>query len=107
VTADSPGIQTFVTDTAPHIRNTKLKGVFLLPATQLAIGFDWTRSFIDSWISGVRIAIAGEFNYLSNLQQIPKTLAGPIPAMRFGKATSRDIGNIYMYGANFRLGADF
>jgi len=106
ISADSPGIDGGGVTAARRIANTTCTGIYLLPATQIALGFDWTRSFGNCWISDLRIALTGEFNHLSNLHQIFKD---PIDTsdVSFGKLYVRDISSVYMYGVDVRLGADF
>jgi hypothetical protein len=88
------------------IQDTDFEGILLLPTSQFILGFDWTKTFTNCWISAVKISLAGEFNYLSNLQQTFQSnsdLDLPIS----GKPTLRDVGNVYMYGGTAHAGADF
>jgi hypothetical protein len=107
ITADRPGISSFAVVTAPHIADVEYSGIFLLPTTQIALGFDWYRSFTNCWVSGVKVAVAGEFNHLSNLQQVFKTTMDATAPNYPGQLYARDVGSVYMYGANVRVGADF
>ncbi len=106
ISADSPGLDGSSLLASPRIANTEYSGAFLLPTTQIALGFDWSRSYTNCWISGVRVALAGEFNNLSNLQQ---TFKDPMDTSSntFSKLYIREVGSVYMYGLNVRLGADF
>jgi hypothetical protein len=107
ITADSPGLDGSGNLASPKIANTEYSGIFLLPTTQITLGFDWCQSYTNCWISGVRVAVAGEFNNLSNLQQVFKNPTETTSPTYFGKLYVRDVGSVYMYGANVRLGADF
>ncbi|HEX2583138.1 MAG TPA: Lpg1974 family pore-forming outer membrane protein [Chlamydiales bacterium] len=86
-------------------QNSTYEGLMLLPTSQFMFGLDWARSFIHCWVSAVRVSIAGEFNHLSDLQQVFKTtyVNGP----KQDKPTTRDIGSVYMYGGTARLGVDY
>jgi len=106
IAADGPGALGSGLVSSPRIAHTEATGLYLMPTTQIALGFDWTRSFANCWISGVRLAVTGEFNHLSNLHQIFKDPIGSVPPT-FGKLYVRDVSSVYMYGADIRLGADF
>jgi hypothetical protein len=106
ISADSPGLDGGSVRASSRIANTEYSGVFLLPTTQIVLGFDWTQSYTNCWISGCRVALAGEFNNLSNLQQIFKDPMDT-SARAFSKLYVREVGSVYLYGLNVRLGADF
>ena len=106
ITADIPGLDGATSIAARKIAHTECNGIYLLPATQIALGFDWTRTFANCWISGMRIALAGEFNHLSHLHQIFKDLMDTTPPT-FAKLYVRDVSSVYMYGIDVRLSADF
>ncbi len=107
ITADAPGADGTGSTSSPIVSDTQYSGIFLLPTTQIALGFDWTRSFKNCWISAVKASVTGEFNNLSNLQQVFKDPSGVTSQTYYGKLLVRDVGSVYMYGANVRLGADF
>ncbi len=86
-------------------QNSTYKGVMLLPTSQFILGLDWCRAFANCWVSAVNVSIAGEFNHLSDLQQVFKTTYVNRPNQ--DKPTTRDIGSVYMYGGTARLGVDY
>ncbi len=86
-------------------QNSTYQGIMLLPTSQFILGFDWCRAFSNCWASAVKISVAGEFNHLSDLQQVFKTTYVNSPTR--DKPTSRDIGSVYMYGGTAHFGIDY
>lgn len=95
------GVSTFGT-TQQH---TTYEGLMLLPMTQFIFGFDWCKTFTDCWVSAIKFSVAGEFNHLSDLQQVFKTTYVDGPTQ--DKPTSRDVGSVYMYGGTAHFGVDY
>ena len=90
-----------------HLAHTSYAGILLMPTTQIALGFDWCRTFCNCAIRGINIALATEFNNLANLQQVFKVVRGPSTPAESQSPMLRDVSSVYMYGANFRVGVDY
>jgi hypothetical protein len=103
ITADGPLIGSGIPN---RLANTFYHGILLVPATQIALGFDWMRSFTNCRVSAIRFAVTGEFNNLANLHQVYKTVQPPASAT-IGKQLTRDVSSVYLYGADIRLGIDY
>lgn len=110
ITTDGPAENPLTQAVVPfpnHLANSDFSGILLMPTTQFALGFDWTRSFTNCCISGVNLALATEFNNLANLQQVFKTTSAPTTPTIDKAPTFRDTSSVYMYGVNLRLGVDY
>ena len=103
ITADAP----VDSDVPPRIAHTRYQGILLMPTTQIALGFDWCRSFTNYPISAVKVAIAGEFNNLANLQQVFKAEGAPSGSSASKAPMFRDLSSVYMYGGTLRFGVDY
>jgi hypothetical protein len=104
ITADGP----IVSSGNPiYLADTNYKGILLMPTTQIALGFDWCKTFTKCRISGVNVALAAELNNLANLQQVFKVPTATSLPTEDQAPMLRDLSSVYMYGANFRVGLDY